>query len=118
MNRFDNDKEARKHLTICNKCDRNEIGDEVHYLCKCNFFKDERKKYLGRSVFVNPNIFTIRRIMNCESKIRELVNFFRIVMSTFEIENVNDVFINYNFVYEPYTTRSGREVRRPTRTDL
>lgn len=122
LNRFDKDKDARKHLTLCNKCDSGETGDEVHYLCKCSFFSEERKKLLGRNRFRNPNIFTVRSIMSCKSRSRRtnLVTFLRTVMSVFDVDydEHNNVFANFNYVYQPVITRSGRNVKRPTRLDL
>ena len=115
-NRFDKDKNTRRHLTFCTKCNGNELGDEIHYLCKCPFFDEERKKYLGKSRFPNPSVFSVRKIIDCEVNPSNFIKFIELIMSTFEndLENISD----YNYVYKPYTTRSGREVRRPIILDV
>ena len=51
-----------RHLKIplddrkCTLCNLNEIGDEFHYLLKCSFFSDQRKKYLMRYYYTQPNM--------------------------------------------------------------
>ena len=33
-------------VSVCVLCSQNDIGDEYHYLFKCDYFNDERKMYI------------------------------------------------------------------------
>jgi hypothetical protein len=54
---------------ICDLCNKEELGDEFHYLFNCTFFKDERKKIIPEYLY-NVPIFNIRII-------KVLLNFLR-----------------------------------------
>jgi len=119
----DTDKVTNRHLTLCSKCESNQVGDELHYLLDCQYFSDERLKFLNRKRFVNPNIFTVKQIMNTKnvSKIKKIAEFVRIIMGVFEIEvveNFSGQITNYNYMYKPVITRSGRRSVRPNRLNL
>jgi hypothetical protein len=45
---------------ICDLCNKEELGDEFHYLFNCTFFKDERKKNLFLSIYI---MFQIQLIL-------------------------------------------------------
>ena len=70
---------------ICSLCDHNDVGDEFHVLLVCPFFRDERKKLLGKYVFLNPNTKTIACIMSTKSRVKlmDLSKFVRIIMSCY-----------------------------------
>jgi hypothetical protein len=36
---------------ICDLCNKEELGDEFHYLFNCTFFKDERKKFIPEYLY-------------------------------------------------------------------
>ena len=37
------------------KCDLNEIGDQFHYIFRCNFFNDDRRKHVPMANVRYPN---------------------------------------------------------------
>ncbi len=53
---------------ICNICNRDEIGDEFHYLFKCDYFTEERRKYIPEEIFRSPNTFKYNSFMNSTDK--------------------------------------------------
>ena len=48
---------------LCTLCNRQEIGDEFHYLFNCNHFINERRKYIPRNFYRYPNVFNFRNLM-------------------------------------------------------
>ena len=46
----------------CKICTTDDIGDEYHYLFKCDCFKSDRKLYLKPHVYVKPNISKHREL--------------------------------------------------------
>ena len=46
----------------CQHC--NDLGDEFHYLLKCELFSDDRRKYIKPYYYKNPNILKYNEIMN------------------------------------------------------
>ncbi len=72
---------------ICQMCNRGEVGDEAHFLLRCDAFSQERTKYLsGRCSISNTSpIITsaeINELMTCKSKyvLTQLAKFFKEVM--------------------------------------
>ena len=57
---------------ICNLCD-SEVGDEFHVLFNCNFFKNERRKFLHERVIIRPNCHKFRNLMGSNDQV-ELIN--------------------------------------------
>ena len=43
----------------CSKCDLNEIGDQFHYIFRCNFFNDDRRKHVPMANVRYPNTCTM-----------------------------------------------------------
>ena len=50
--------------TICHLCDRNNLGDEFHYLFWCDFFHETRKLYLPKYYQRHPNTLNFRKRMS------------------------------------------------------
>ena len=48
---------------LCSLCDRQELGDEYHYIFNCTFFINERHKYIQRNIFHHPNILKYQNLM-------------------------------------------------------
>ena len=48
---------------LCTLCNRQEIGDEFHYLFNCNHFINERRKYIPRNFYRYPNVFNFKNLM-------------------------------------------------------
>ena len=63
---------------ICNKCSENDLGDEYHYILKCPFFSEERKKFIPLYYRTNPNVIKFKDIM-CNNSKRQLTNNIRFI---------------------------------------
>ena len=57
----------------CTLCERNEIGDEFHYLLKCNFFNSQRIKYIKKYYYTKPNMIKMQQMFE-SSDIQEMTN--------------------------------------------
>ena len=70
----------RKYL-LCNK---NDTGEELHYLLTCPFFNDSRLPNVPRLYHNNPNILKFKQLMNTNSRplLVRLCKFIRIIMET------------------------------------
>jgi hypothetical protein len=49
-------KSIARENRICPLCNNGEIGDEFHYLFKCQYFGNQRKIYIKKNIRINPNI--------------------------------------------------------------
>ena len=47
----------------CLLCNLNEIGDEYHYIMKCPFFLNDRRKYLPSFCSSHPSAYKITKFM-------------------------------------------------------
>ena len=69
---------------ICNLCDRQEIGDEFHYIFNCNniTIKNSRKNYLAQYFNKYPNIYKLDILFNLRNKnhLIKLVKFINVVV--------------------------------------
>ncbi len=102
--------------TTCRLCTLGDIGDEFHYVLKCEFFRADRRRYLGKEIFNNPNIHTFRRVMNIANprKLRDVTKFIAIILNKCSTTRSLDNPVEP--VYVPVrATRSGRCVREPIR---
>ena len=70
---------------ICTLCNDNVTADEFHVLLKCSFFREERKKLLGKYVFTLANVYTLASLMTTKNSARltDLGRFIRIIMSCY-----------------------------------
>ena len=71
---------------LCPFChDDDYIGDEIHYMFKCNFFHEERTKYIGNITNDNDQL-NYKRIFESDNLdvIKNLANFVYYVMKLFE----------------------------------
>jgi hypothetical protein len=71
------------NIRICNK---EELGDEFHYLFNCTFFKDERIKFIPEYLYNVPNTISFSELMNSDDKyvLIGLSKYAKIVMSVFK----------------------------------
>ena len=69
----------------CNFCDKNDLGDEFHYLFICSYFQNERKDLLKRYYYLRTNIIKYQELMNCKNKqvLLNLSKFMKLIMSKF-----------------------------------
>ena len=58
------DRWARKSFEerICKHC--NEVGDEFHYLSKCDLFNDDRKSLIKQYNYRRPNVIKYNELLN------------------------------------------------------
>ena len=76
-----NDPEDR----TCQLCEKNEIGDEFHYLLDCPHFHEQRLRFLGHYYSHHPNIIKFNKIM-CQTsmgKIKKLASFCYTIQRSF-----------------------------------
>ena len=69
--RFNNvfvDREDR----LCTLCDSGDIGDEYHYLFKCQFFTEKRTECVGRNYRMNHNRQSFELLFNSHNKLQLL----------------------------------------------
>ena len=69
---------------ICPLCPLYEVGDELHYLYKCPFFVEERKKYIDYTSD-QIDIFHAKTMFNSidPTLLNKLANFVDLIMSIF-----------------------------------
>ena len=69
---------------ICPLCQRQDVGDEFHYLYICPFFDEERKRYLG-VLPVHIDIHHMHALFNSKDIIQlsKLSNFVDLIMNIF-----------------------------------
>ena len=70
---------------ICTVCNLNEVGNEYHYIMKCNFFQSSRQKYLGNSIWINPNELKFSHLFQSKNvdTLRNLAKFVRDINKKF-----------------------------------
>jgi hypothetical protein len=61
-------KNIPRELRICNLCNTADLGDEFHYLLKCNYFSEKRKTCLDKKYFKNCNILKFGTLINLTKK--------------------------------------------------
>ena len=69
----------------CVLCEKNDIGDEFHYLFVCNHFKSERKNFLMPYFYKRPNIIKFKELLSTENEnlLMKLSCFIKIIMKKF-----------------------------------
>lgn len=68
----------------CMLCDKNSIGDEMHYLLECPFFHNDRVKYINKFYYTRINVLKFKDLM-CSSNIytlKRLCQFIAILLKT------------------------------------
>ena len=82
IGRWENIPHAEWKCTLCNK---NDIGDEFHYLLVCPYFATERTRLLKPYFFRRPNILKFKSLLVCTNKIilTNVSKFVRLILNTF-----------------------------------
>ena len=63
----------------------NAVGDEFHYVLKCDLFAEQKMLLLGKPVLTHPSIFTFNNVMNVSgTKLLKLSKLTQII-----VKNVN-----------------------------
>ena len=117
-NRFYN---VNRSDLMCTYCADNVLGDEFHYFFTCPIFRENRMKFLGKQIFQNPSVITLRSFFNSNNinLLRKVARFSQSIIDHFE----NLITINSGVDLQPFTvnigntTSSGRRVARPARFD-
>ena len=67
---------------ICNICDKNEIGDEFHYLLQCPSLHDDRRRLLDSTFLTRVNVLKFANLFHSRNKInlRHLCKFVKIII--------------------------------------
>ena len=67
----------------CQYCN-NDIGDEFHYVLKCDLFIDDRKQYIKQYYYRNPNVIKYNELMNTTNvvKLKKLAIFICKILKT------------------------------------
>lgn len=68
---------------ICDICNKNQLGDEYHYLFNCTFFNNERKSLLPCNLITNHNTDKFYELFNSDSYnvVLKIAKFCKIVLS-------------------------------------
>ena len=68
-----------RHERLCTLCDKQEMGDEYHYLFSCTYqpIQDKRRLMISRRIYHHHNIFKFQSLMNikAKSKLKKLAIF-------------------------------------------
>ena len=89
-----------KAIVSCNLCQTGEVGDEIHYLFKCQYFEDLRVKYLPNNLHVYANDKYYELFSLSRNILTGVAKFSKIIMSHFK---------------QKYTRLAPRKIRK-TRT--
>ena len=57
-----------RNRRLCSLCNSNEIADELHFLLKCEFFKDIRKKYIPEYFWSNTSAYKYTELLSTRQK--------------------------------------------------
>ena len=72
---------------VCHLCDKNEIGDEFHYLFNCAHpvLTESRKVKLTKYFHHHPNVIKMNQLLNSTSRkrLRDLADHIRLILSLF-----------------------------------
>ena len=65
----------------CNICDKNEIGDEFHYVLQCPSLHDDRRRLLDSTYLTRVNVLKFANLFQSRNKIKlrhlcKFINFF------------------------------------------
>ncbi len=69
----------------CTHCDRNDQGDEFHYILVCPFLQNTRKKFVKQYYYTRPNTLKMNQLFNVQNvkQLKHLAKFVNIIMSMF-----------------------------------
>ena len=62
----------------CKFCLQNDIGDEYHYLIRCDYFLHERQLFINKYYIQHPNVFKFIQLMQTENS-TNIVNLERFI---------------------------------------
>jgi hypothetical protein len=63
---------------MCPLNNNGEIGDEFHYLFKCQYFGNQKKIYIKKNIRINPNKIKFKLLITSTSKIEHILHIYNI----------------------------------------
>ena len=77
--------DTERSQRVCTLCNRNELGDEFHYLFECEFFKETRRLYLPSFYRKHVNTLKFQTLMTSTriKLLQQLSRFIYIILSKF-----------------------------------
>ena len=109
---------------MCKLCELNETGDEFHYIMKCPYFSNVRKKLLKIDC-KRINCLQMKKIFMCKStsKLKSLAGLIKLILSnctsSINVRDKDKKSCNDSLAYIPkLKTRAGRITQKPTVLDL
>jgi hypothetical protein len=114
---------TKREDRVCPICQMNELGDEEHYLCRCsNSLVDKtRTNYMTDIRKNNPQMtnFTIKNMIDYSMLLHDNSMQLPLAIYIKEITHIFKELTNLQSKTEvPVFTRSGRQIRKPTKLDL
>ena len=106
---------------LCPLCDHNAIGDEVHFLFKCPYFQSEQQKFIPKLIYEiqHQDVKEAVKVLfkSGIETLKDLAKFAKLIMAKFRRMP------RYPAKHGPELkkvrlTRSGREIKPPSRLDL
>jgi hypothetical protein len=69
------------YLFYCELCQKNQIGDEYHYIFECTNLSEKRTSLLPKHLIERPNIIKFKNLMTSERKpiLQKLCKFIRYI---------------------------------------
>ena len=100
----------------CPLCESGKIGDEYHYLFTCEFFRNSRAKFIPKCLMSNESPDRMKKIFMDEENLGNIAHSAKIIMKVFTFKRNLD--IQPPSKKSTTVTRSGRQVKLPTKLDL
>lgn len=77
---------VERNERICQVCNKNELGDEFHYLFNCDYFNRSRLKFLPLWSFQSPNTVKFEKLLISDDRtvLTKLALFIKIILTKFK----------------------------------
>ena len=59
---------TNRNNRICTHCNKNELGDEFHYILDCPFFEQVRNIYIPKYYYSRPNVLKYKLLLSSKKK--------------------------------------------------
>ena len=66
----------------CPLCSSGDVGDEYHYLFHCDFFRNQREKFIPQEIIKQPQTESMGKLFECNA-LTNTARFVKIIMSRF-----------------------------------
>ena len=99
---------------ICPLCRNDSLGDELHYLFKCDFFYNDQIYFLGNIIDTHGEQYIINMLkvndISTFCNYKSLLNFINLIMSIFKDKKLWDVTIDFTIENIPEAYNSEEEI--------